>query len=75
MQIAAGKFKAQCLSIMDEVQRRHEEVIVTKRGRSVVKVVPVDEPSTPSVFGFLKGHARIKGDIVGPIDVEWNADV
>ena len=74
MQIAAGKFKAKCLSIMDDVQRRHEEVTITKRGHPVAKIVPLDEPPPHPAFGFLKGHIQIKGDIVGPIDEEWNAD-
>ena len=40
--IAAGKFKATCLAIMDEVQARRESVVITKNGKPVAKLIPVD---------------------------------
>jgi prevent-host-death family protein len=72
-QIAAGEFKAKCLSVLDEVQRQRKEVVITKRGRPVAKLVPiVDSPA--SFIGSMKGTMEIIGDIVSPIDVEWEAD-
>ena len=41
--IAAGTFKAQCLAIMDEVQAKREAVVITKRGKPVAKLVPVEK--------------------------------
>ncbi len=38
--INAGKFKDQCLRIMDMVARTRTPVIITKRKRPLVKVVP-----------------------------------
>ena len=63
--IAAGAFKANCLSIMDEVEARRETVILTKRGKPVAKLVPVDAQSD-DIFGFLEGKGRITGDVVAP---------
>jgi prevent-host-death family protein len=65
--IAAGTFKARCLAIMDEVQAKREAVIITKRGRPVAKLVPV-EPEKDDIFGFFKGKGtiEIKGDIIAP---------
>jgi len=74
MKISAAEFKAKCLGIMDRVDASHEEVIVTKHGKPVVKIVPVSpEPSRP-LFGYLKGSVMISGDIIKPIDESWNAD-
>jgi len=42
--MAAGKFKAQCLAVMDEVQRKRVPVLVTKNGKPVAKLVPLDIP-------------------------------
>ncbi len=64
--MAAGEFKAKCLKVMDQVQTRRESVIITKRGKPVAKLVPVEESQDP-IFGFLKGKGKITGDIVGPI--------
>jgi len=75
MHIAAGEFKAQCLSLMDEVRRKHHTYIITKRGKPVAKLVPVDDASELPVYGFLKGKATITGDIVSPTGEHWDADV
>lgn len=63
--IAAGSFKVHCLAIMDEVQAKRETVIITKRGKPVAKLVPVEE-QTDDLFGFLLGKVTIVGDVVSP---------
>ena len=63
--MAAGTFKAKCLKVMDEVQARRETVIITKRGKPVAKLVPV-EAEQDEIFGFLEGKGRIVGDVVAP---------
>jgi prevent-host-death family protein len=72
--IAAGAFKARCLAIMDEVQAKREAVVITKRGKPVAKLVPV-EKQEDDIFGFMKskGKIEIKGDIVSPVltPEEW----
>ena len=70
--IPAGTFKARCLAIMDEVAAKRESVIITKRGKPVAKLVPV-EKEKDDIFGFMKGKITILGDIVSPIltPEEW----
>ena len=63
--IAAGIFKAHCLAIMDEVQAKRQAVVITKRGKPVAKLVPV-ENEKDEIFGFFKGKIKITGDIVSP---------
>ena len=71
--IAAGEFKAKCLSLLDEVQRRRKPILITKRGKPVAKLVPVDDRPA-SIIGSMKGTMEITGDIISPIDVEWEAE-
>jgi len=73
MKIAATKFKSQCFALMDEVERKRKEIIITKRGRPVAKLVPV-ERETNQLFGGMRGTIRIKGDIVKPTGERWNAE-
>ena len=62
----AGKFKTHCLAVIDEVNARHEAVIITKHGKPMAKLVPlVDEED--DIFGFMDGRIKITGDIVEPI--------
>ncbi len=65
--IPAGRFKAHCLAIMDEVQAKREAVVITKRGKPVAKLVPASAEKD-DIFGFFKGKGKIevKGDIVSP---------
>ena len=64
--VAAGAFKAQCLTIMKDVQATGEAVIITKRGAPIVKVVPVAAEKN-NLFGFMAGEFKIVGDIESPV--------
>jgi prevent-host-death family protein len=64
--MAAGAFKAKCLAVMDEVQSKRVTVVITKRGKPVAKLVPV-EVEKDEIFGFLRGKGKIKGNMVSPI--------
>jgi antitoxin (DNA-binding transcriptional repressor) of toxin-antitoxin stability system len=61
----AGVFKARCLSVMDDVQASGEPVVITKRGKPVVKLVPIRKDNS-DIFGFMAGEFEIVGDIVSP---------
>jgi len=43
----ASRFKATCLAVLDEVERSHQPVVVTKHGRPVARVVPIGTPDRP----------------------------
>ncbi|HYN43178.1 MAG TPA: type II toxin-antitoxin system Phd/YefM family antitoxin [Thermoanaerobaculia bacterium] len=65
-QVAAAVFKARCLRLMDEVAGTREPLVVTKKGRPVVRVVPAGEPER-DVFGCLAGRIEIVGDLLAPV--------
>ena len=71
--IAAGEFKAKCLHLLDEVQRTRQELIITKRGQPVARLVPAQQ-DIPVLFGRMKGTVEILGDIVASTGEQWQAD-
>jgi len=71
--IKASEFKAKCLAVLDEVQRTRRPVVITKRGKPVAELVPHKPPKKQSAWGILKDELFIDGDIISPIDVEWEA--
>ena len=72
--VAAADFKANCLRLMDEVARERRPITITKRGKPVAKLVPVEQEPV-DLFGYMAGTANICGDIIGPIeDLEWTGD-
>jgi prevent-host-death family protein len=70
--IKASEFKAKCLQIMDEVAESGEAVVITKNGRPVAQLGPVVS-RRKTLAGLHKGQIRIVGDIIEPIDAEWEA--
>lgn len=70
--LAAGEFKATCLSLMDEVAATGREIVITKRGKPVAKLVPYrTKPKAKSIFGALAHTGEIIGDIVSPTPEYW----
>jgi len=63
----AGEFKARCLTVMEDVRKTREPVLITKRGKAVAKLVPTEKASH-DLIGRLEGVVRIVGDIESPIE-------
>ena len=71
--IKASEFKAKCLQLMDEVAESGEEIVITKNGKPVSRLVPYREkPRAP--FGKYKDIIQVHGDIVSPMPAEWFED-
>lgn len=70
-QMAASKFKAECLSVLDEVSEYGEEVVVTKRGKPVARLLPIEEPSS-----LLGGVKQLVDDetLSEPLGIAWHAE-
>ena len=68
--MAAAKFKAQCLALLDEVDA--EGLVITKRGKPVAKLIPIAAESA-SLIGALEGRLEIKGDILST-GLDWRAE-
>lgn len=71
MDIPAAQFKAECLKLMDQVEKSRQPVIITKHGRPVAQLAPVPA-SSASLFGYMKNTMRLNGDLQAPLDVEWS---
>ena len=72
-EVPATAFKDSCLQLIERVRQTHEEIVVTKYGRPVAKLVAFEEGKAP-LFGFLEGSVTIHGDIIAPLDDEWDAE-
>ena len=73
-QVPAGEFKAQCLKLIDEVNRSRTPLVITKHGKPVTQLVPVGD-APPGVLGCMKDTAEIRGallDAVASPD-DWEA--
>ena len=71
--IEASEFKAKFLKLMDEVAENGEEIVITKNGRPTARLVAYRQ-KPKSWFGADRDKLEILGDIISPIDVEWEAE-
>lgn len=69
-EVSASRFKAQCLALLDEVALTGEEIVVTKRGRPVARVVAIAEPA--GLDGSVRFHVS-DDELLAPVDVAWDA--
>ncbi len=69
--IGAGEFKVKCLQMLDEVAETREPLVITKFGKPVATLVPM--PPAVKLRGALKGNVLYEGDIVSPLENEWEA--
>jgi len=72
--IPISKFKATCLSLLDQVKKTGQPILVTKKGEPIAQVIPPPRPEKPaSWLGSFHSTGKIKGDIVSPAseDADW----
>ena len=62
--LKASEFKARCLKLLDEVNNTGEEVLITKNGKPISKLVPC-RVTVSSLLGLHKGRiCSLDEDIV-----------
>ena len=74
--MSVSETKARFLAVANQVSETGEAVIVTKRGKPLVKLIPV-KPEKPKPFiGRLKGIVTINGELTKPIipPEDWDLD-
>jgi len=65
--IGAAEFKAVCLRVIDEMNRDHEPVTITKRGKPVAVLTPVRPPAKRrSIIGAMRGSVLRFDDPFSP---------
>ena len=72
--VPAAEFKATCLELMDKVNATGAEYVITKHGKPVAKLVPVDSPKTQGILGSMKGSVLKYERPFDPIDGEYDID-
>ena len=76
-EVPASEVKNSWHEYLDRVSRERQEVVVTRYGKPVAKLVPIEpeEGAEPhSLFGSLRGSVTFCGDIISPIDEVWDAE-
>ncbi len=71
--IKASEFKAKCLHLMDVVNETNEEIIITKNGKPVSRLLPYKQ-QVESLFGLHEDKLHSRDSLIDPIDEQWSAE-
>ena len=78
MQISTVKFRQELFKILDKVSKTHKEVIITKRGKPIAKVVHINnaDDSKDPLIGVLRGQGKTISDLTLPVidATDWEVD-
>lgn len=66
-EIAISKFKATCLSVIQDVRRTGKPVRITRFGHPMADLVPPGKGSATGRVGSPQGSVKVLGDIVTPV--------
>lgn len=67
--LSVSKFKATCLAVLEDVRKQKKKVVVTKRGKPIAEIMPVNHQKEDI---SLKDAVLFMGDIVSPVAAdEW----
>ncbi len=61
--VPAGQFKQGCLAMLDDVAQNDVEIVVTKRGKPVARLVPIGDPREREAELLARMRARVKGSV------------
>ncbi len=59
-----SEFKAKCIATLKEIQRTRVPMVVTLRGKPLVRIEPVDGRREGKRLGSLKGRMQVRRDLV-----------
>jgi len=71
--LKASEFKARCLKLMDEVQKTGDEIVITKNGKPVSKLVPY-RVKAGTLLGLHKDKISSLDENIFASNEEWEAD-
>ena len=74
MAVSVTEFKAKCLKLMNDVARTRQPLVVTRHGRPLVQIRPVEADPSAHGLGCMAGQTEIVGDVIQVPDDDWFVD-
>jgi prevent-host-death family protein len=70
----SAEFKARCLELVDRVKESRTEVIITRHGRPVAKLAPLDAREPVSLVGSMAGSVLTYDAPFDPVPGAWTVN-
>lgn len=68
-----SEFKAHCYEVLDSVQDQHQSFTISKRGKPIARVIPI-EKNNSKLAGSFSSKCNIVDDIIAPVNVDWETE-
>lgn len=72
--VGAAEFKARCLELVDHVKEARAEYVVTRHGKPVARLVPVEAETPVSPLGSMRGTVVSYERPFDPVPATWSLD-
>lgn len=72
--VGSAEFKARCLELVDRVKEARAEYVVTRHGRPVARLVPVEGEARRSALGSMRGTVLAYDRPFDPVPATWSLD-
>jgi len=70
--VSVSELKAKCLALIEEVSKTGLRLVITKRGKPLVRLIPIKEATPVSLRGSV--HYKREADLLSSVDEHWEAD-
>jgi prevent-host-death family protein len=74
VKVGSADFKARCLELIDRVKESRAEIVVTRHGRPVARLVPCDDDPGRSPVGSMAGTVLAFDAPFDPVPGAWDVD-
>jgi antitoxin (DNA-binding transcriptional repressor) of toxin-antitoxin stability system len=71
--VSETTFLSDCRAFMDAVAEAGDTLLITRDGRPMLEIRPAEtqDDVRKSLFGGLHGTLSIRGDIISPVEEDW----
>ena len=70
----SAEFKARCLELVDRVKESRTDVIITRHGRPVARLAPIDPSEPVSLVGSMAHSVLSYEAPFDPVPGTWNVN-
>ena len=70
----SAEFKARCLELVDQVKESRSQVVITRHGRPVARLVPYDLAEPVSLIGSMANTVIAYDQPFEPVPAVWSVD-
>jgi len=67
-EIQLANLQKNIYAIIDSVIRSHRSILISDKGKTLVKITPASQHEQRSWLGCMQGRGKIKGDIISPAE-------